>query len=373
MDDHLVLFFRLVAMIALVGFLPVSAFTYFSYRLGQRKLEIERILRILNITSTYRKIYVQDIGKMHFSVAVLFTVSIATIGLAALLLSNELGLADTPSLLLAGTQLSKPDCGAGTDCLVNYQHGAMLAFGLGFLGAYLWGLQGIFQRYSMNDLLPMAYYHFGLRMILASFVALIIYHAVGGFSVDYAKSGESSATTLIPTADGVLIATVFFVGMFPQRGIKWLTSKIGLGGSSTHASVKELPLNMIEGITPHDIFRLEELGIDTCFDLSNADFIPLLLKTSYGARELIDWLLQAKLCVRFGDNIEELRTRGIRTIADFEDLDDNYLESLSKETTLTLSSLQKATMNTSSDQNIDRLKRAAELLSHYWEGDNEED
>jgi hypothetical protein len=372
MDDSLVLIFRLVAMVVLVGFLPVSAFTYFTYRLGQRKIETERILRVLGITSTYRNIYVQDIGKMHFSVAVLFTVSVATIGLASLILSNELGLADSPSLLLAGTQLSNPECDAGSACLRNYQHGAMLAFGLGFLGAYLWGMKGVLQRYSMNDLLPLAYYHFGLRMILASFVALIIYHAVGGFSADYAKSGEDATTTLIPTGDGVLIATVFFVGMFPQRGIRWLTSKIGFG-SNGHASVKALPLNMIEGMNQYDIFRLEELGIDTCYDLANADFIPLLLKTSYGARELIDWLLQAKLCVRFGDNIVDLRAHGIRTLADLEGLDDSQLESLSKETSMTFYSLQNATLNTGSDQNSDRLMRAAELLSSYWEGDKRED
>ena len=371
MDEQTILIFRLLTIIILVGFLPVSAFTYYCYRLGQRTLEVERILRILNITSSYRQIYIQDIGKMHFTVAVLFTMSIAAVGLSVLFLSSELGLAETPSLLLAGTQLSKSACGEGSSCLLAYQHGALLSFGLGFLGAYLWGLQGIFQRYSMNDLLPLAYYHFGLRMILASFVALIIYHAVGGFSADYANSGGNSSS-LIPTSDGVLIATVFFVGMFPHKGVRWLISKIGLGGSSSHASVKNLSLEMIEGMTSYDIFRLEELGIDTCYDLANTDFIPLLLKSSYGARELIDWLLQAKLCVRFGDEVGALRARGIRTIADFEGLDDDYLESLARESSLTLASLRKATLSTVSDQNIERLKRAAELLSHYWEGDREE-
>ena len=133
--------------------------------------------------------------------------------------------------------------------------------------------------------------------------------------------------------------------------------------------MRQLPLNMIEGMTSYDIFRLEEVGIDTCYDLANTDFIPLLLKTSYGARELIDWILQAKLCVRFGDATEELRTRGIRTITDLEGLDEAYLETLAKETSLVLPSLKHATHKSVSDQNIERLKRAAELLGHYWEGD----
>ncbi len=369
MDDvSMILVFRILTLAIMVAFLPVCAYTYYAYRLGQRKLEVERILRVLAITSEYRDIYTQDIGKMHFFVAVMFTMGIAIAGFGVLLLSSELGLADTPTLLLAGTRLTKADCNAG--CLIDYQHGALLAFGLGFLGAYIWGLQGIFRRYSMNDLLPIAFYHFGLRMILSSFIALLIYHAVGGFSTKFDPTSQESQL-LTPTSDGVLILTVFLVGMFPQKGVRWLTSKIGLSGQDNHPSVRDLSLNMIEGMTPYDVFRLEELGIDTCYDLANADFIPLLLKTSYGAREIIDWLLQAKLCVRFGDATEELRARGIRTITDLEGLDDDYLETLAKETSLILPSLKQATQKSVSDHNIERLKRAAELLGHYWEGDDE--
>ena len=121
-------------------------------------------------------------------------------------------------------------------------------------------------------------------------------------------------------------------------------------------------------MTSYDVLRLEELGIDNCYDLANADFVPLLLKTSYGARELIDWILQAKLCVRFGDAIEELRAIGIRTITDLGGLDDKDFEELSQQTPLTINSLHRAVRGSITDQNIDRLKCAATLLSQYWEG-----
>jgi len=369
--ENTILVFRCLTLAVLVGFLPVCAYTYHTYRIGQRKLEIRRILRVLSIQSEYRDIYVQDIGRMHFFVAVLFTMSIATAGFTTLLLSSELHLADAPSLLLSGSQLTNLECAPGSACLQAYQHGALLAFGLGFLGAYIWGLQGIFRRYSMNDLMPIAFYHFGLRMLLSSFVALLIYHAVGGFSSDISAVKQDSQT-LLPTSDGVLIILVFLVGMFPQQGLRWLKSKFGIDWGDSHASIKPLPLNMIEGMTSYDIFRMEELGIDTCYDLANADFIPLLLKTSYGARELIDWLLQAKLCVRFGDAVVELRERGIRTVTDFAGLDDDYLENLARETSLSLPNLKQATHLSVSDSNIERLKRAAELLGHYWEGDDSE-
>lgn len=391
MEDASVLVIRCFTLLILVGFLPVCGYTYYTYRIDQRKLEIKRILRLLKITSEYRKIHLQDIGRMHFFLAVIFTMAVTAGGLSTLLLASELGLDSGPSLFLSGMRMNDPGCGPGSACLLAYQQGALLVFGFGFLGAYIWGLQGIFRRYSVNDLLPITFYRFGLRMILSSLVALLIYHAVGGFSYDSIPGTDPSAqdaqlsadspvvlaTALVgifePTRDGILIVTAFLVGMFPQQGIRWLANKISFIKEKRHPSVRNLPLNMIEGMTTYDIFRLEELGIDTCYDLANADFIPLLLRTSYGARELINWILQAKLCVRFGDATEELRARGIRTITDLEGLDDTYLETLATETTLMLPSLKHATTASVSDHNIERLKRAAELLGHYWEGDDEDE
>ena len=385
MEDFIILLLRCLTLIILVGFLPVCAYTYYTYRIDQRKLEIKRILRILKITSDYRKIHLQDIGPMHFSLAVIFTMIVTAGGLSTLLLASELELYKSPNLMLAGMRMNDANCALDSDCLSAYQQGALLVFGFGFLGAYVWGLQGIFRRYSVNDLLPITFYRFGLRMILASLIALLIYHAVGGFSYQ-AASAEALSTTggevpplaslsgmFEPTRDGILIVSAFLVGMFPQQGIRWLSEKISLVREQKHASVRDLPLGMIEGMTNYDIFRLEELGIDTCYDLANTDFIPLLLKTSYGARELIDWILQAKLCVRFGDATDELRERGIRLITDLESLDDNYLEKLANETSLMLPGLNHAIDMSVSDQNINRLKRAAELLGQYWEGDQQEE
>jgi len=393
MDDVAILVLSILTLIILVGFLPVCAYTYYTYRIDQRKLEIQRILRILKITSEYREIHLRDIGCMHFSLAVIFTMIVTAGGLSTLLLADEFELYRSNSLLLAGMRMNEIDCGLKSECLRAYQQGALLVFGFGFLGAYIWGLQGIFRRYSVNDLLPITFYRFGLRMILSSLIALLIYHAIGGFGYppgvenlsptatpapDTSGGGSATiATALVnmfgPTRDGILIVTAFLVGMFPQQGIRWLANKVSIIQQEGHPSVRNLPLSMIEGMTSYDAFRLEELGIDTCYDLANADFIPMLLKTSYGARELIDWILQAKLCVRFGDATTELRERGIRTITDLEGLEDSYLEKLATETTLMLPSLKHATETSVSDQNIERLKRAAELLSQYWEGDNPDD
>lgn len=388
--DVTILVFRVLTLVVLVGFLPVCAYAYFAYRIEQRELEIKRILDVLKIESIYREVHLQDIAPRHFYIAVMFTMVVTAGGLSTLLLASELALYEEPSLLLAGMRMNDAGCDVGSKCLAAYQQGALLVFGFGFLGAYVWGLQGIFRRYSMNDLLPITFYRFSLRMILASLIALLIYHALGGFSYEAGTTGSTPtgevaapladdrvalAVAMVdmfqPTRDGILIVTSFLVGMFPQQGIRWLGNKISIIREQRHPSVRDLPLGMIEGMTNYDIFRLEELGIDTCYDLANTDFIPLLLRTSYGARELIDWILQAKLCVRFGSATEELRARGIRLITDLEGHDENFLQALATETSLTLPSLKHDMETSVSDQNIRRLKRAAELLSHYWEGDPE--
>jgi len=358
MDEKL-LFYRLAVMGVLIGFLPLTAMTYYTYRLGQRKLEIQRILQVLGITSEYRKIHQYDIGGRHFALAVLFACLVAAIGLATLLLGSELGLARSPNLLLGGSLIHND-----ADAMETYQKGALMAWGMGFLGAYLWGLQNIFRRYAMNDLLPVAYYHFGLRMITASVVALLIYHVVGGFTSDQLVGGDGSEASM---AGGLLLVTVFLVGMFPQRGIRWLGQHAGSLMQPHRSAARELPLEMIEGMTAYDKDRLAELGIDSVFDLATADFIPLLLKTPYGSRELIDWILQAKLCARFGEAVTELRLQGFRTIVDLENLDDAYLEQLALDTPLTLCGLKRAARATASDHNIERLKQAAEALGRYWE------
>lgn len=368
MDGTTLIIYRVLVIAVLVGFLPLCAVTYYTFRLGQRKLEIERILNILEITSKYRNIYTYDIGPYHFGISVLFATAVSLVGLCALLLSAELKLAQVPNLLLSGSLISLAECEPDCSRMIAYQHGALTVYGMGFMGAYLWGLQSIFRRYSMNDLLPVAFFHFGLRMMFSSIIAVLIYHSVGGFNGEYSQS-EGVQQWFTPTADGLLLLTVFLVGMFPQRGIKWMAAQMNVLTLDKHPSVRMLPLEMIEGISAHDKDRLEELGIDNCYNLASADFIPLLMKTPYSSRELIDWILQAKLCVRFGDAVEVLREQGFRTIADLEGLDDDYLKKLAEDTALTLSSLQRAARATESDHNINRLKRAAEALGQYWEGE----
>jgi hypothetical protein len=237
--------------------------------------------------------------------------------------------------------------------------GSRLVFGMAFLGAYMWGFQHIFRRYSLNDLVPSVYYDLSIRMILAAIIALVVYNGYSALAGSDEKSGGITAT--------IWPALAFLIGIFPQRGLRYLTDRIPMLASDSDPSVRDMPLTMIEGIEAHDVLRLEELGIDTCYDLAQADFVPLLLKTPYSARQLIDWILQAKLCVSFGPSVKDLRQQGIRTIVDLEPLTDDEIAQLPLDTTVTKVSLERARNAIKSNEEIKRLREVGQLLGKFWQ------
>ncbi len=223
---------------------------------------------------------------------------------------------------------------------------------MAFLGAYLWGLQYLVRRYFMNDLIPGLYYLIGLRMFLAVTLALLISNA---FSDDLLDGMPA----------GVWPAAAFLIGTFPQRGLQWLMARLPLFSPRPDPSVRELPLEMIEGVSHYDKMRLEELGIDNCHDLADEDLVPLLLKSPYNARKLINWLLQAKLCVHVGYGVRILREHNIRHITDLKALGDEDVEMLATQTTLTKEGILRAKKAIEEDKEIELLLNAALRLSQY--------
>jgi predicted RecB family nuclease len=132
--------------------------------------------------------------------------------------------------------------------------------------------------------------------------------------------------------------------------------------------VRRAPLELVEGIESHDSLRLEEVGIDTCYDLATADFMPLMLKTPYSARQLIDWMLQAKLCVYFGDAVKNLRVQGFRTVIDVAQLTPKEIEALAAETALTQSALERAQQAAQHEAaDLKRLREAGRVLGTFWD------
>ena len=341
--------FKLIVFIALYAFVPLTALTYYLSRRRRRVIEIDRVLALLEVDPAYRKAYEPDKAGTYFS-AVTYLSVVVVVGLSLLLFSRQIGLVDGefPSAKLGEVDFP--------------QQGSRIVLAMAFLGVYLSSLQHIFRRYAATDLTPTLYYGSSVRMIFASMVALVIYNAYSALAGG-GDSDQGITATIWP-------ALAFLIGVFPQQGLRWLTDRTQMLSPARDTSVRPAPLEMVEGIEDHDVLRLEELGIDTCYDLASADFVPLLLKTSYSARQLVDWILQAKLCVYFGDAVKDLRRLGIRTVIDLQALTPPEIASLPADTSVTETILLRAAASVKNNAEINRLREIGGLLGVFSDLDH---
>lgn len=353
-----VLTVQVIGVAVMSLFLPLNALTYYLFRQHRQAFEVDRILAVLSLDPkyelAYRKAYSNETSGHYFLWSVSYASVVSCLGLMLLFLGSEFfPQGEFPPMLLGG-EVTSPAPDSGT--VVKFPaEGSRLIAGMAFLGAYIWGFQYILRRYTLNDLTPDVYYNLIMRMILATLVAVIIYNAY-----DAIADGDGEGLT-----SKVWPVLAFMIGMFPQRGLYWLTERLPLMSSEVSDSVRDAPLEMIEGIESQDKLRLRELGIDTCYDLAVVDFVPLILNTPYGARQLIDWILQAKLCVYCGAGMKDLRPLGIRTILDLEHLKESDFQALSQDTAITESALQRAQIALKNSEEIKRLRRVGELLGQF--------
>lgn len=367
---------KIILLISFVIFIPVSAASYHFSRSDQRKSEIQRYMNILNIKDEDKSLFEQKNPGISTTLAVSFVTILSASYWYLMLFSCGVNLTEPYNYLFGNVKIITSSI--PFDDYIQYQGGALLTFNMAFLGAYLWGIQNITRRYSMNDLIPVAYYGLGVRMIFASLLALVIYHLseitpnilasmIDAEPMAAGKSGPPTASTNL-----IMPVFAFLIGMFPQRGLKWLTDKFSIFTQKDDPSVKALPLEMIEGVTIYDHVRLQELGIDNCYDLANIDYIPCLFKTPYSPRVLINWVLQAKLCVYFGEHVKDLREHGIHTVWQFNSYKEADLKELVKTTSLTEDTLVLVKHLIAKDHEIERLVEAQAKLSRYWNKDGED-
>lgn len=347
---------KIFLLLSFVIFIPISAACYYYSRFAQRHSEVERYIKILNIKNI--ELFEHQHPIVSLSVAVFFVTFLSTCFWILILFGYESKITSSPNYLLGGASIIGMTSSESTSVITQYQSGALLTLSMAFMGAYLWGIQNIAQRYTMNDLIPAAYYNLGVRMIFSGILALVFYH-LSRMTPDFFESMTEGSHLFMPIV-------AFLIGLFPQRGLKWLTEKFSMFTQPKDPTVRNLPLEMIEGITMYDRVRLHELGIDSCYDMANIDYIPYLFKAPYSPRILINWILQAKLCVYFGEHVKDLREHGIHTIWQFKNYEENLLQELVKITSLTEDTLMMVKTQVSQDKEIERLIEAQLKLSQYW-------
>ena len=337
---------KLLALIVIYLFLPLSALTYYYFRRQRHLAKVERILRVLAVDARDRGSYDTAYPGVHLLLAVIYSSIVSIVGLAALMFNEhmEKTLGLVPSTNAKGMVFPVDD--------------SLLMLGMAFLGAYLWGIQYVFRRYVADDLSPGVFYGLSMRMLLAGALAVVIFNGYEALAGGGGETNQGIGRTMWP-------ALAFVLGMFPQRGLAWLREKIPMFSPEKDPTVRHLPLEMVEGISIHDRLRLEECGIDSCHNLATTDFVPLAIGTPYSARTLIDWMLQAKLCIYCGDAMRDLRNYGIRTIVDLEDMTPAQMDELAKETSVTRPALAQAQVYLSRSPEVVRLRKIGNLLGVF--------
>lgn len=342
--------YRVTVVVVLMLFIPFTAVSFYVVRRDVRRRQLREDCRALGLDyEHYYHIYKRETRESHFLYAVCFTSVVTLLGLTAVMLGIELELNETPNLLLLGAFE-----GGSAEAVATYQTGTLLFFGMAFLGAYLWGLQHILHRYYTSDLVPGVYYGLGTRMIFAAIIALMIYHMLP----DVADPGGGDGSI----GSSFLPALAFMIGIFPQRALQYLTDRLNTVLSPVDAKAREVPLELVQGISVNDRLRLAEEGIESCFDLAHAEFVQLLFTTPYEPQELIDWQLQARLVLYFGKSAEEMRDHGVRTISDLKMLDDAAAVELAEKTSATKAAVEMARRRALQDGSVEFLESLRRTL-----------
>lgn len=342
---------KTLALVVIYLFLPLSALTYYTFRRKRHLAKVDRILRVLKVDERDEESYDTDYPKKHLLWAVIYSSIVSVVGLAALMFNEYMEVS-------LGMQAPKGAVDSESAPLTFPVDDSLLMLGMAFLGAYLWGIQYVFRRYMADDLSPGVFYGLSMRMLLAGALAVVIFNAFEALAGGGSNNTQGIGRSMWP-------ALAFVLGMFPQRGLTWLREKIPMFSPEADASVRHMPLEMIEGISVHDRLRLEEYGLDSCHDLATTDFVPMAISTPYSARTLIDWMLQAKLCIYCGDAMRDLRTYGIRTIVDLEDMSNERMDALAQETSVTRPALEQARAYLKRSPEVRRLRTIGNLLGVF--------
>ena len=182
----------------------------------------------------------------------------------------------------------------------------------GFLGAYVFVVQGLVRRYFHADLKTHAYVSAMARVILVAALVTAIHPL-------WTEWG------LTPAAE---LAFAFFLGFFPELGLRVIQR--GLGGvlrTFRPAREERYPLRHLDGVNIWTQARFLEEGIEDMQNLATANLVDLMLHTRMPINRLVDWIDQAFLYIRVdggrgddnGGDRALLRRYGIRTATDLLD------------------------------------------------------
>ena len=289
------IFAKVIIIVIIGGFMPLAAMTFLKVMVDNKKVEYKKALDDMNINSSRKVEDAYSASKFFLPVA--FATTICLLAISYFVFAEYFVSGINDNLLLTGAFF-----GEGNKQLI-YQSIAVLS--MSFLGGFLWSAQNIIRRLIAYDLAPNVFYSAGIRIILASVVALVLSFIIGADSSNNVLGFKSS-----------LAAISFLTGMFPERVLSYLVNLYKQFVSPDKLNDEALSLYKIEGMSMQHKERLNEIGIDNVQNLSESSLTKMLIETPFGARLLLDWMGQAKLLCYVKENITAYRNIGIRSVFD---------------------------------------------------------
>jgi hypothetical protein len=208
--------------------------------------------------------------------------------------------------------------------LITYLTPNATAINFGFLGAYFFTINMVYRRYVRSDLTTKTYTYISIRFLI-TFILVWAISSIPGL-INLKNVAEST---------GIFIIS-FLIGIFPETGIALMQDFYKKAfGKIIKSLDEEHPLTNLEGINLYDRARLLEEGIENIENLAHHNLIELLAKTRIPTTRIIDMFDQAILYIHLGLKAPELlavrqqlRTYGIRTATDLQQIKEKYLDIL---------------------------------------------
>jgi hypothetical protein len=189
---------------------------------------------------------------------------------------------------------------------------AVTVAGIAFLGGYVFQLRYLVRATLNQELGALSFVRATLQIVQGVIVALVAYRVLDSTGV-----GDSDA------AFAGALATAFVFGLFPSFGLMKIAKAARVRAKTIDEkameAAKTVPLEVIDGIDAETAFRLEESNLYDVQNLAAINPIGLYAESPFSLYEILDWVLQAQLCVNVGaPAFAALKNHRIRTIFDLE-------------------------------------------------------
>jgi len=192
-------------------------------------------------------------------------------------------------------------------------------------GAYIWSLYELSQRARRRDLTPDELFDVSIRYL----AALPIGYMGALLSIDSVDSAFAFAASAFPLRD---------IRRFVR---KRALEKMNVEDSKVEPTRAGYLTEVVDGLSPDTLARLEEIGIVTYTDLAYADPIRIMVKAGFSLRHIIQWMDHAMLAIYAFDYKKKLAENAIPSALDAKEFYETHFKKHLKEQCPAITELEK--------------------------------